>query len=277
MNQDTARLVQQHYETPQGNDERISSVMARLEHTDTLSTTQLAPLDQFHLGGLATTKKLAELAGIEKHMKILDAGSGLGGPSRYLAETFGCTVVGVDITPSFVNLAKFLAQRTGLSNLVSYEVGNLLDLPFDDNAFEVVWTQHVVMNIREREKVYREFHRVLSPGGKLAFFDVVASDDKPELHFPVPWAESNTTSFLLTKAETINVLQQAGFEEGNWHDVTELSVQALANLPMPVPDDLNLRAVMGPRFSAMLANFQRNLSEGRVRLVMGVYDRGSVS
>jgi sarcosine/dimethylglycine N-methyltransferase len=275
MNQDTTRLVQQHYETPEGNDERVSSVMARLERLDAgpLSTAQLAPLDQFHIGGLATTKKLAELAGIEKHMKVLDAGSGLGGPSRYLVETFGCTVVGVDITPSFVNLAKFLAQRTGLSHLVSYEVGDLLDLPFDNNTFNVVWTQHVVMNIPEREKVYREFQRVLSPSGKLAFFDVVAADDKPELHFPVPWAESNETSFLLTRAETIRVLQQAGFEKGNWHDVTELSLQALANLPKPAPDDLNLRAVMGPRFSGMLANFQRNLSEGRVRLVMGIYDK----
>jgi sarcosine/dimethylglycine N-methyltransferase len=273
MNQDTTRLVQQHYETPEGNEERVSSVIDRLERAHALSTPQLAPLDQFHLGGLATTKKLAELAGIEKHMKVLDAGSGLGGPSRYLAETFGCAVVGVDITTSFVNLAKFLAQRTGLSHLVSYEVGDLLDLPFDTNTFDVIWTQHVVMNIPEREKVYREFQRVLAPSGKLAFFDVVVSDDKPDLHFPVPWAESNKTSFLLTKAETIKVLQHAGFEKGSWQDVTELSVQALANLPTPAPDDLNLRAVMGPRFSEMLMNFQRNLSEGRVRLVMGIYDR----
>jgi sarcosine/dimethylglycine N-methyltransferase len=275
MNQDAARLIQQHYETAQGNDERISSVMERLERLgeNPLSTTQLAPLDQFHTGGLATTKKLAEFAGIGPSMKVLDAGSGLGGPSRYLAETFGCTVVGIDLTPSFVELSKFLAKRTGLNNLVSYEVGNLLALPFPDKSFNVVWTQHVVMNIPEREKVYREFHRVLSPEGKLAFFDVVAPDDKPALHFPVPWAESNETSFLLTKAETIQALQQAGFEQGSWQDVTEPSLQAFANAPTPAPDDLNLGTVMGPRFMGMLANLRRNLSEGRVRLVVGVYDR----
>lgn len=275
MNQDMTRLVQQHYETAQGNDERVSSIIDRLESlgASPLNAAQLAPLDQFHTGGLATTKKLAELAGIEQHMKVLDAGSGLGGPSRYLAETFSCTVTGVDITPSFVELSKFLAKRTGLSNLVSYEVGDLLTLPFPDNSFDVVWTQHVVMNIPEREKVYREFHRVLLPKGKLVFFDIVAPDDKPALHLPVPWAENNATNFLLTKGETIQALQQAGFERGSWHDVTEPSLQALANLPTPAPDDLNLGAVMGPRFMAMLANLRRNLAEGNIRLVMGSYNR----
>lgn len=274
MNQDVTRLVQHHYETPEGNDERVSSVMDRLERLGaTLSVEQLAPLDQFHAGGLATTKKLAELADIKQPMKVLDAGSGLGGPSRYLAETFGCTVVGVDITPSFVKLSNVLAKRTGLSDLVSYEICDLLALPFPDNSFNVVWTQHVVMNIPEREKVYREFHRVLLPKGKLVFFDVVAADDKPELHFPVPWAESSETSFLLTKDETLQALQQAGLEQGSWQDVTEPSLQALANLPTPAFADLNLGAVMGPRFMGMLANLRRNLAEGRVRLVMGVYNR----
>jgi len=123
-----------------------------------------------------TREQLAQIAGIERGATILDAGSGLGGPSRYLASTYGCRVIGVDLTPSFVAVAQLLAQRTGLNTLVSYQIGDLLALPFPDSCFDAVWTQHVVMNIPDRERVYREFRRVLKPGGKLAFYDVLATD-----------------------------------------------------------------------------------------------------
>jgi sarcosine/dimethylglycine N-methyltransferase len=138
--------------------------------------------------GLAATEQLAQIAGIERGAAILDAGSGLGGPSRYLASTYGCRVIGADLSPSFVAVAQLLAQRTGLNALVSYQIGDLLALPFPDSCFDVVWTQHVVMNIPDRERVYREFRRMLRPGGKLAFYDLLATDASLELHFPVPWA-----------------------------------------------------------------------------------------
>jgi sarcosine/dimethylglycine N-methyltransferase len=114
----------------------------------------------------------------------------LGGPSRYLASNYGCHVTAVDLSPSFVTVAQLLARRTGLHALVCYQTGDLLALLFADSRFDVVWTQHVVMNIPDRERVYGEFRRVLKPGGKLAFYDVLATDAKPELHFPVPWSES---------------------------------------------------------------------------------------
>jgi sarcosine/dimethylglycine N-methyltransferase len=161
--------------------------------------------------GIAATEQLARIAGIERGATILDAGSGLGGPSRYLAGTYGCRVIGVDLSPSFVAVAQLLAQRTGLNNLVSYQIGDLLALPFPDSSFDVVWTQHVVMNIPDRERVYREFRRMLRPGGKLGFYDVLATDASLELHFPVPWAENSETSFLFTQDETSSVLATAGF------------------------------------------------------------------
>jgi ubiquinone/menaquinone biosynthesis C-methylase UbiE len=83
------------------------------------------------------------------------------------------------------SLAQLLAQRTGLNALASYQTGDLLALPFPDRGFDVVWTQHVVMNIQDRERVYREFRRILMSDGKLAFFDALAADTKPELHFGV--------------------------------------------------------------------------------------------
>src|SRR5260370_21464337 len=72
-----------------------------------LSPSDLAPLDQFHTRGLAATVELAQAAGIKRGTTVLDIGSGLGGPSRYLAATFGCRAHGVGLTPSFADAARF--------------------------------------------------------------------------------------------------------------------------------------------------------------------------
>src|SRR6516162_9466929 len=219
--------------------------------------------------GLAATEQLAQIAGIERGATILDAGSGLGGPSRYLASTYGCRLIGADLSPSFVAVAQLLAQRTGLDALASYQVADLLALPFPDSHFDVVWTQHVVMNIPDRERVYREFRRMLRPGGKLAFFDVLATDASLELHFPVPWAENSETSFLFTQDETSSVLVTAGFTIIAWNDVTIEALNWIGQ-QRPPTQGFNLGLVMSPRFGEMSANLARNIREERVRFVMGV-------
>jgi len=266
-----SKLTRQHYEKNEAEASLVSKVSKILDSLPdgSVDSSQLAGLDQFHVMGIAATEQLARIAGIERGATILDAGSGLGGPSRYLAGTYGCRVIGVDLSPSFVAVAQLLAQRTGLNNLVSYQIGDLLALPFPDSSFDVVWTQHVVMNIPDRERVYREFRRMLRPGGKLAFFDVLATDASPELHFPVPWAENSETSFLFTQDETSSVLVTAGFTITAWNDVT---IEALKWIDQrrPPGQGFNLGLVMGPRFGEMSANLARNIREGRVRLVMGV-------
>lgn len=268
--------IREHYETPEGNADRVAAVLRSLGRMGDgpLTVAQLASLDQFHIRGLSANRELAELAGIERGAKVLDAGSGLGGPSRYLADAYGCHVTGVDLAPSFVEIAKLLAERTGLAGLVEYQVGDLLALPFPDGQFDAVWTQHVVMNIGDREGVYRECRRVLRQRGKFAFYDVYWFDEKAELVFPVPWAENAEASFLLTKAETIEALRRAGFADGVWNDVTEKALAAMASgqAVTPAADGLSVGTLMGPRFGQMLANIQRNLREGRVGLVMGVYE-----
>ena len=266
-----SELTRQHYEKNDTNASLVSKITEVLDSLPdgSIDSSQLAGFDQFHVMGLAATEQLAQIAGIEQGMTILDAGSGLGGPSRYLASTCGCRVTGIDLSPSFVAVARLLAERTGLSNVVSYEIGNLLALPFPDSCFDLVWTQHVVMNLPDREQVYREFKRVLRPGGKLAFYDVLATDANPELHFPVPWAENGGTSFLLTKGETLVALQSAGFTTATWNDVTSEALNWLGQ-QRPPAQGLSLGLVMGPRFGEMSTNLARNVREGRVRFVMGV-------
>jgi sarcosine/dimethylglycine N-methyltransferase len=265
------KLTRQHYEKNEASGSLVSKVTHLLDSLpdSSIDSAQLAGLDQFHIMGLAATEQLAKMANIQHGATILDAGSGLGGPSRYLASTYGCRAIGADLSPSYVAVAQLLAQKTDFSALVSYQVGDLLALPFPDEHFDVVWTQHVVMNIEDRERVYGEFRRMLKPGGKLAFFDVLAADVNPELHFPVPWAESKQTSFLLTQDETRSVLMKTGFAITAWEDVTMEAVKWV-NQQRPPVQGFSLAVVMGPRFAEMVANFARNIREGRIRLVMGV-------
>src|SRR5690348_5414691 len=120
-----------------------------------LTPQQLATLDQFHTRGLAATADLARLAGIAADASVLDVGSGVGGPARFLAAAFGCRVMGVDLSQPFVDAARYLTERTGQSERVSFETADALEFPFDDDQFDVVLLQHVAMNIRDRARLYR--------------------------------------------------------------------------------------------------------------------------
>ena len=134
----------------------------------------------------------------------------------------------------------------------------------------MVWTQHVVMNIRDREGVYREFRRVLRPGGTLAFYDVVAVAGAAAPFYPVPWAAPPQASALLSEGETRAALGAAGLTVTRWDDVTDEAFMWMA--PQRKAEQLAVDggAVVGQRMVEMVENFVRNLKEGRTRLVIGV-------
>jgi ubiquinone/menaquinone biosynthesis C-methylase UbiE len=274
---DKTDVIRKHYEGDAlGADlvTRIKQLLAQLGEGP-ISSEQLAGIDQFHSGGLKTTADFIKLLDLKPSMKVLDAGSGLGGPSRYTAEKHGCHVTGVDLTESFVEVARLLAARTDLSDLVDYHVGNLLALDLPDEQFDVAYTQHVVMNISNREQVYNEIHRVLKPHGRFAFFDVLAGEDNATPLYPVPWAETSDSSVLLTDVETRAVLEKSGFAVEVWNDVTQEIIEWFDRVQLPAVQRAGqqgptLKLVMGARFAQMAENFARNLREGKVRLVMAV-------
>jgi sarcosine/dimethylglycine N-methyltransferase len=245
-----------------------------------LSAERTGNFDQFHVGGLAATAELARRVGVTAGMRVLDAGSGLGGPSRYLARTFGAEVVGVDLAPTYVAVAELLARRTGLHDRVSYRAGSITDLPLDDDRFDLVWTQHVVMNIVDRHGLYRELRRVLKRGGRLAFYDPYLPDEGEPPIYPTPWAATAAASTLLTKGETVAALEQVGLSVTTWEDVTALGRQWIAaqqeqlqHAAQATPGarpPLSLGLFLGAQVAQMVANFGRNIAEGRVRLVMGI-------
>src|SRR5262249_49443355 len=139
----------------------------------------LAPFDQFHGGGKGATDRLAGLAGFAPGTRGLDVGGGIGGPARALATEHGCQGTGIDPTESYVQAAQMLTDRLGLADRVTHQVGNALELPFEDGSFDAVWTQNSGMNIPDKERLYTGFHRVLRPGGRLAIQEPMAGPVQP--------------------------------------------------------------------------------------------------
>jgi len=263
--------VRNHYRAT-GLTERLKTALTVLGPADQqLTPQQLGALDQFHTRGLAATTELATLVGITAGMSVLDVGSGVGGPARFLAATYGCRVTGVDLSEPFVDAARYLTERTGQSGQVSFEVASALELPFDGGRFDVALLQHVAMNIYDRARLYREIRRTLKLGGRFATFDVVLNNGEPR--YPVPWARTPGTSFLLTAAATREAIELAGFRTLAWHDDTEAAKAWIAQLrasgPPPPP---NLGVVMGPDFVQLSANLARNLMEDRLGILTAMFD-----
>ncbi|WP_352127778.1 class I SAM-dependent methyltransferase [Mesorhizobium sp. dw_380] len=263
--------MRDHYRAT-GLTERLKTVLAALGPEDQLLTPQqLGVLDQFHTRGLAATAELAQLAGIAAGMSVLDVGSGIGGPARFLAATYGCRVTGVDLSDPFVDAARYLTKRTGQSGQLSFQTASALELPFDDGRFDIVLLQHVAMNISDRARLYSEIRRVLKSGGRFATFDVVLGEGEP--HYPLPWARTTATSFLLTADATREAIEPAGFRVLAWQDDTEVAKawfrQLRASGPPPSP---NLGVVMGPDFAELTANLGRNLAEGRLGILTAVFE-----
>ena len=265
--------VREHYHS-NGLVERVKRALAVFgPEEQRLSPEQLGTLDQFHTLGLAATAELARLAGIEADMSVLDVGAGLGGPARLLNQTYGCRVIGVDLSEAFVATASYLTQRTAQTKEVSFQVANAVELPFANGSFDAVFLQHVAMNVADRPRLYREICRVLKPRGRFATFDVVLSEDGAEPEYPVPWARRPDTSFLLTAAATRDSIEAAGFNTLTWQDDTEPAkawfAQLRASGPPPSP---NLGVVMGADTPQIIANLARNLMQGRLRILTAVFE-----
>jgi len=245
-----------HYEAPA----LLERVQALLPE-GRLSARDLAPLDQFHVGGLKSTEHLAALAGLQPGWRVLDVGSGVGGPSRWLAGQ-GCAVTGLDLSADYVALSRHLAERAGIS--LDYVQGDALDLPFADGSFDLVWTQHAAMNIPDKPRLYAEMARVLKPGGRLALHDVCAGEG--ELLLPVPWASRPEESHLLTPAALRQALQAAGFDILAWDGVDAAALAALSRIPPSFPP-LSLALLLGDELGRMLLNYRQNIETKRAQVV----------
>lgn len=261
--------IQTHYTRADLGEVILAALERAGKDVNHLMPEDLAPIDQFHIRGRTATLELARAAGLDSAKYVLDVGSGVGGTSRCLAKEFGCRVTGIDLTDEYCRAARMLTARTGLAHLVDCRQGDATNLPFDDQSFDVVWTEHVAMNIPDKARLYKEIHRVLKPGGTLAIYDVLAGPSGPVL-FPVPWARTPDTSFLVQPSELRKLLEEAGFTVTDWSDTTEAARAWFVSLAERIRKEgfpsLGFHVLLGADFEAMAQNQGRNLQEGRIGL-----------
>lgn len=180
----------------------------------------LAPYDQFHGRGVEATQEIAAMLKVAPTDHLLDVGSGIGGPARYMAQRFGCRVTGIDLTEEFCEVARHLTRLLAMDAQVRFELGDALATPFPDAAFDGAYSMNVSMNIADKAALYREIRRVLKPGGWLMLSEIARGPGAP-LDYPTPWAATADTSFLCTPEETRQGLEAAGFDIVRMRDTTD--------------------------------------------------------
>jgi sarcosine/dimethylglycine N-methyltransferase len=230
---------------------------------------ELAGFDHFHTAGAMATARMAESLAPTPDDVVLDAGAGLGGPARYLADRCGCRVIGVDLTPLFVEAGRLLNQRTGFDDRVELRIGDITDLDLDDSSVDHVWTQHVAMNIADREALYREIRRVMRPGGRFALFDVIDGEGG-ELLLPVPWATEPEHSHLVTRERLRSLLEESGFAIDIDEDPATEMIAAMRQMLMDPPDTELNTAIFIDDLETKGPRYMQNLAEGRTGLALVV-------
>jgi SAM-dependent methyltransferase len=234
-----------------------------------LTIRQLAPVDHFHTRGILATADLADAVKLSPTMRVLDLGCGIGGTARYLAGTVGCTVVGVDLSQAFIDVATYLTARCGLSDRVTFQVGDALQLPFEAGSLDAVFLHHVAMNIKDRSALYAEVRRILKPEGRFAIHDLVLRDG--DVLIPTPWAQDASTSFLLREGQTRAALEQAGFRAVRWSDDTRIALDWLDSLKAsPLASELDPQIVRGPDYPIKLNNPAQHLRQNRIGVLSAV-------
>jgi ubiquinone/menaquinone biosynthesis C-methylase UbiE len=261
------KAVTQHY--GHGALERaiLEGIAAAGKDPERLTAADLAPVDEFHIGGRQATADLAAQLGPLEGATLLDIGCGLGGASRYFAEAHRCRVAGIDLTAEYVAVATALARRVGLAERVEYREASALALPFPATSFDGAYMLHVGMNIADKPKLAAEARRVLRRGGFFAVYDVMR-EGEGTLAFPVPWATSPAASFVESVAAYRRHLEAAGFAVEATRSRRDFAIEFFhgmrARAAQGGPPPLGLHILMGATASQKVANMLAILEAGLI-------------
>lgn len=254
-------------------DQIVSALEASGVAADKLTPDHLKPVDEFHIGGAEATTALLDQLQIATGSKVLDVGSGIGGPARLMAQRYGADVCGVDLTPAFVDTARRLTDAVGLK--ASFVLGSALDLPFEDESFDLATLLHVGMNLPDKPRLFAEAARVIKPGGCFAVYDIMQIGAHPV--FPLPWASTPEGSFLAAPADYLLAAEAAGFKLRARRDRGEAAkaffAAMKARMAEPGPPAVGLPMVMGGDAPTKIANMVESVGAGDIVPVEMIFDK----
>ncbi len=261
------QAVAQHYAHGTLEEAILGALSAAGKDLDHLTPKDLAPVDEFHVGGRLATVAFAEQFGARPGMRLLDVGCGLGGAARYFASEHGCLVTGIDLSGEYVDVANALAARVGLGDRVTCRQGSALELPFAAGSFDAAYMFHVGMNIEDKPRLFREVRRVLAPSGVFGIYDVMRLAPG-DLHYPVPWTGSAEVSFVADAESYRRLLMAEGFEvvkERNRRDFAlDVFAQMRARGAARAPAPLGLHIVMGESAGQKVKNMTGDITAGLI-------------
>jgi SAM-dependent methyltransferase len=241
---------------------------------DKLQRQQLSAFDEFHGGGIASTRDLARYAGITEGMRIADIGCGIGGPARTLADEFGCHVTGVDLTPEFVRAATMLTGRVGMDAVCDFKLGSATAIPLPDASFDAVWSQNMMMNVADKATFFSEVVRILKPGGVFAF-EAVLSGNGAAIHLPAFWASHAAINHLVSRSQLEQLLTASGLQQCACENTTAQVIAAArkrsAVFASADPGLLTVHVIVPHDVTTKMANALRNNEQGRTVTVKALY------
>lgn len=208
----------------------IEDGVAKLGKTPaTVTVEDLAPVDEFHVGGRDASEAFLDQLGLTASHRVLDVGCGLGGSARFAATRYGCHVTGIDLTDAFVVTGQALCDWVRLRDRVSLRHGSAPAMPFETGAFDAAYMLHVGMNIEDKQQLCAEVHRVLRPGARFGIYDLMRTGDGA-LQYPVPWASEPEHSALSTPSDYRSALKGAAFTVGAERSRREFALEFFASM-----------------------------------------------
>jgi len=261
-------LVENHYTRG----DLLGAILAGVEELgktpETVSIDDLAPVDEFHIGGRVATRAFLDQMSITADECVLDVGCGIGGASRYAAQEYGCRITGVDLTNEYVETGTVLCRWLGQESRISLVQGNAFDLSFPDATFDKAFMLHVGMNISDKTALTKEIGRVLKPGAVFGIYDIMKIDEGP-LAFPVPWASVPEGNALASPEDYRRALAAAGFEIVTERDRRDFALDFFEVMKAQMaaaggPPPLGLHVILGADAPTKVQNMVSNIAQGSI-------------